>query len=202
MKDDEHKVLTVPELTYVRIQNRIITNTLWKVIPITILFAVGCGREADTKREEITDTTREEITDFLQSDRFIEAAQLEIEAMEEWDYLMFNTSEFTPSEGKEHVAKLEVKLAKAYDKLGELIPPKCLRSTWNKQVEVAQLYFQACGLLNSKFAGKSTIDSQQLLDKMNALIYKANDLKTEATQEMEDICNEYDIDFVGSELDQ
>lgn len=193
---------TVPELTYVRLQNRIISGTLWKVIPITILFAIGCGQEADTPREKVVDTTRDEIMDFFQSDRFIEAAQLETEAMEEWDYLMFNFSEFTPSEGKEYVAKLEEKLSKAYDKLGELIPPKCLRSTWSKQVEVAQLYFQASCLFNSKPADRSTVDSQQRQEKINALIYKANALKTEATQEMEDICSEYDIDIVGSELDQ
>jgi len=138
-----------------------------------------------------TDCDREEILAFFKSDEFYEAAGLELEVIEDWDSLNFNAQDFTAEQAREYLAQLELKAIKAYDKLGEISPPKCLRSVWDKEVEVAKLYAQAISLFITAYKSDNSADQKHA----NDLIYKANDIKTKAMYELEDIFSKHNIDI-------
>ncbi len=137
------------------------------------------------------DCDREELLVFFESDEVYEAMSLELEAIENWDSLNFNAQGFGTEQAREYMAQLELKSIKAYDKLGEISPPVCLRSIWDKQVEVAKLYAQAISIINRSY--KSDNNSAQ--KQANDLIYKANDIKTKAMYELEDIFSKHNIDI-------
>ncbi len=134
---------------------------------------------------------REEILVFFKSDEVYEAAGLEVEVMEDWDSLNFNAQAFTTEQAREYLAQLELKAIKAYDKLGEIYPPKCLRSVWDKEVEVAKLYAQAISLIITAYKSDNSAEQKHA----NDLIYKANDIKTKAMYELEDIFSKHNIDI-------
>lgn len=138
-----------------------------------------------------TDCDREEILVFFKSDEVYEAAGLEVEVMEDWDSLNFNAQDFTTEQAREYLAQLELKAIKAYDKLGEIYPPKCLRSVWDKEVEVAKLYAQAISLIITAYKSDNSAEQKHA----NDLIYKANDIKTKAIYELEDIFSKHNIDI-------
>ena len=138
-----------------------------------------------------TDSEREEILVFFENDEVYEAMVLSLEATENWDSLNFNAQGFGTEKAREYMAQLELKTIKAYDKLGEISPPVCLRSIWDKEVEVAKLYAQAMSIINRSY--KSDNNSAQ--KEANDLIYKANDIKTKAMYELEDIFLKHNIDI-------
>ncbi|MCH7826774.1 MAG: hypothetical protein IIC75_02185 [Bacteroidetes bacterium] len=152
------------------------------VLPLATIILQFCAS---------TDCDREEILVFFKSDEVYEAAELEVEVMEGWDSLNFNAQAFTTEQAREYLAQLELKAIKAYDKLGEIYPPKCLRSVWDKEVEVAKLYAQAISLIITAYKSDNSAEQKQA----NDLIYKANDIKTKAMYELEDIFSKHNIDI-------
>lgn len=86
---------------------------------------------------------REEILHSLNSQRTLTAVQSRIPVGEDWSTLMANAQKYTSQQLTVEFALLEQRASLSYRKMCEVVPPKPLRTAWDKEVEASRLCYQA-----------------------------------------------------------
>lgn len=155
------------------------------VIPfvLTALILI-CGFTSCAKSSE-----RKEILDFMNNSDNQAAMEKALAIEDDWNAISAAKSgTYTRAQLINEIGLLEQRSGLAYQQMAEVIPPKCLRSFWDKEVEACKLYFQSISLMYSLKDDPSASAKQ-----INELIFKANDLKTVAQREFQDICEKNNI---------
>jgi len=135
------------------------------------------------------DQERQEIIDFSNDSNNSAVMERATKVEDDWNTIMSsNVQAYTRSQLIYEIGLLEQRAGLSYKDMGEVVPPKCLRSFWDKEVEVSKLYYQAISLM---YRMKDDPNISQ--DQVNDLIFRANDLKTEALREFEDICEKHNV---------
>jgi hypothetical protein len=144
-----------------------------------VMVLTGCS--VDQERQEIIDF----INDSNNSAVFDRAANLE----DDWNTLMSSDFQtYTRSQLIYEIGLLEQRAGQSYKDLGEVVTPKCLRGFMDKEIEASRLLFQAMSL-----AYRAKDDPNITQDQINELIFRADDLKTEAMREFEGICEQHNV---------
>lgn len=151
-------------------------------LTITLLFLSACTCSVDQEQQAILD--------FINDPHNMAVAEQAVACEDQWEELNYNSQKYTRTQLVLEWRDLERQAGQVYRDMSEIVPPRSLRSFWQKEVEACSLLFQAVSLTNQ------AIDDPTInLSQINESIFKANDLKTEALWELEDICKEHGIDL-------
>ena len=133
---------------------------------------------------------KQEIIDFIDDSSNSAIFERALIVMDDWNMMMEKAHTYTRSQFIQEIGLLEKRAGISYREMSEIVPPKCLRDFWDKEVEASKLYYQAISL-----AYQIKDDPNINQNQINELVFTANDLKTEAIREFEDICEKNDIDI-------
>jgi len=144
-----------------------------------IMVLTGCS----------VDQERHEIIDFINDSNNSAVMERATKVEDDWNTIMSSDAQkYTRSQLIYEIGLLEQKASLSYKDMGEVVPPKCLRSFWDKEVEASKLSFQAMSLMY-----RMKDDPNITQDQVNDLIFRASDLKTGALREFEDICEKHNV---------
>jgi hypothetical protein len=135
------------------------------------------------------DQERQEIIDFINDSNISAVMERATKVEDDWNTIMSSEVQtYTRSQLIYEIGLLEQRAGLSYKDMGEVVPPKCLRSFWDKEVEASKLFFQAMSLV---YRMKDDPNISQ--DQVNDLVFRSSDLKTAAQREFEDICEKHNI---------
>jgi len=153
-----------------------------------VLLIVKGFKSCFAKRS--TDIVQQEISDFFDNKNNHNIINKAYKIEKEWDTLTSGHKKYTRSKLIQKMGLLEQRASASCKDLNEIVPPRCLGSFWNKEVEASKLFFQAISLTYSHMDDPNAIREQTI-----QYICKANELKDEAQEELEDIYDEHHMKY-------
>jgi hypothetical protein len=140
----------------------------------------ACGKSSE----------RQQIINFMNDSTNSEVMKRATAVDDDWNTLTLNAQQYTSSQFISQLGNLEQRAAQSYTELSKIVPPKCLRGFWDKEVEASKLSYQAFSLMY-----RVKDDPNITQDQINDLFFKSNDLKTEAQRVFQDLCDKNNIEI-------
>jgi len=154
------------------------------IIFLTVLFPLLLYNNCSDSTE------KQEIIAFIDNENNASVMERAIIIQDDWNSLNENIQTYPRSQLIHDIGLLEQRAGTFYRETSEVIPPKCLRSFWDKQIEAAKLFYQALSLMY-----RIKDDPSISQDQVNDLIFESNNIKTSAQREFEDLCEKNGIDI-------
>ncbi len=155
-------------------------RTIFSIL-IGLVIALAACSSADPERQQIVT--------FINDRNNTAVMERSTKIEDDWNAIIASKPQtYTRAQLIYQIGLLEQRASISYKDLGQVVPPKVLRSFWDKEVEASRLYFQAFSLMY-RMKDDRTISQ----DQVNDLIFKASDLKTQALREFQDICEKHAI---------
>ena len=157
------------------------------VLLLGVLMVVGlvaCGERPQSQ----TASGREEIINYI--DKMLPVMERHADWFDDQNALSQERG-LTYEEGLYRLRELSDRMEQIYLDVEKSIPPPVLRNYKHKWSQVCQLNLQSVTLAIQIIQEGNTA----LLTQLNEVTFRANDLKTEADEELIDILAEHDIPF-------
>ena len=113
---------------------KLIGLALALVLIVPILGACG-GKSVDQEGQEILD--------FINDSNNAAVMERATSVEDDWNEIMSGVQTYTRLQLIYELGLLEQRAGTSYREMAEVVPPKCLRSFWDKEVEASKLTFQA-----------------------------------------------------------